>query len=187
MVEKTLFSDTDLKIEILKKGEDLTGFTCGNKTLDDFFHQEVVLCCKYKYLSAYTVKHIKTNEIVCLFTLANDVITLDKEDVEDIKEVIREEYRIIFEQQTSLPAVNIGHLAIKLPYQCRGIGSFVVNYVLSMLLSHKATGVQFITVDSLNNPKTNKFYMNNGFLYQTNEDIMAETRRMFLSLIEYIE
>ena len=86
MVEKTLFSDTDLKIEILKKGEDLTGFTCGNKTLDDFFHQEVVLCCKYKYLSAYTVKHIKTNEIVCLFTLANDVITLDKEDVEDIKE-----------------------------------------------------------------------------------------------------
>jgi len=56
-----------------------------------------------------------------------------------------------------------------------------------MLLSHKATGVQFITVDSLNNPKTNKFYMNNGFLYQTNEDIMAETRRMFLSLIEYIE
>ena len=108
-------------------------------------------------------------------------------NVEDIKEVIREEYRIIFEQQTSLPAVNIGHLATKLPYQCRGIGSFVVNYVLSMLLSHKATGVQFITVDSLNNPKTNKFYMNNGFLYQTNEDIMAETRRMFLSLIEYIE
>jgi len=42
MVEKTLFSDTDLKIEILKKGEDLTGFTCGNKTLDDFFHQEVL-------------------------------------------------------------------------------------------------------------------------------------------------
>lgn len=79
MVEKTQFSDTDLKIEILKKGEDLTGFTCGNKTLDDFFHQEV------------------------------------------------------------------------------------------------------------NNPKTNKFYMNNGFLYQTNEDFMAETRRMFLSLIEYIE
>ena len=123
-------------------------------------------------------------------TLTNYLETfLDKHSikVEDIKEVIREEYRIIFEQQTSLPAVNIGHLATKLPYQCRGIGSFVVNYVLSMLLSHKATGVQFITVDSLNNPKTNKFYMNNGFLYQTNEDIMAETRRMFLSLIEYIE
>ena len=187
MVEKTLFSDTDLKIEILSKGENLSGFSCGNNTLDDFFHREVVLCCKYKYLSAYTVKDIKTDEIVCLFTLANDVITLDKDDVDDIKEVIREEYKVIFEQQTSFPAVNIGHLATKLPYQSMGIGSFVINYVMSMLLSHKATGVQFITVDSLNNPKTNKFYMDNGFLYQTNEDILYETRRMFLSLVEFIE
>ena len=154
--------------------------------LDDFFHREVVLCCKYKYLTAYSVKDINSGKVLCLFTLANDVITLDNEDIEDLKSSIGDEYRFIFEQQTSFPAVNIGHLATRKEYQGNGIGSFVITYVLAMLLQHKSTGVQFLTVDSLNNPKANKFYLMNGFSYQTNEDSYSETRRMFRSLLEYL-
>lgn len=186
MEAKTRFSDIDLKIVPLSEDEDLSSFSCGNNKLDDFFHKEVVLCCRFKYLAAYCVKDVKTDDVLCLFTLANDVITLDKEDVGDIKESIRYEYRSIFEQQTSFPAVNIGHLATKIGYQSIGIGRFVINYIISMSLQHRTTGVQFLTVDSLNNPRTNKFYMDNDFLYQSNEDMTFETRRMFLSLLEYL-
>lgn len=187
MEEKTLYSDTNLIIEPLSKAEDLSDFTCGNNILDDFFHKEVVLCCRFKYLSAYSVKDKNTNQVLCLFTLANDVITLDEEDVDELNSYISDEYRVIFEQQTSFPAVNIGHLATRVDYQGLGIGSFVIKYIMAMMLEHKTTGVQFLTVDSLNNPKTNKFYMQNGFLHQTHEDSTFETRRMFCSLIEYIE
>lgn len=186
MEAKTQFSDIDFKIEILSENDDLSDFSCGNIILDDFFHKEVVLCCKYKYLTAYSVKYIKSGEILCLFTLANDVITLDGDDVEEIKDSIGEEYKFIFEQQTSFPAVNIGHLATKKEYQSNGIGSFVITYVLGMLLEHQSTGVQFLTVDSLNSSDSNRFYMSNGFSYQTNEDMYSDTRRMFRSLIEYI-
>ena len=41
------------------------------------------------------------------------------------------------------------------------------------------SGCQFITVDSLNNPRTNKFYLRNGFINQTNNDIPDLTRRMY--------
>ena len=187
MEAKTRFSDINYKIELLSDNDDLSDFSCGNNILDDFFHREVVLCCKYKYLTAYSVKDICSDEILCLFTLANDVITLDGEDVEDIKGSIGDEYKFIFEQQTSFPAVNIGHLATRKEYQGNGIGSFAITYVLAMLLQHKTTGVQFLTVDSLNSPDTNKFYLKNGFLHQTNEDIYCDTRRMFRSLIDYIE
>lgn len=187
MEGKTQFSDINLAIVPLTESEDLTDFSCGNKILDDFFHKEVVLCCRFKYLSAYSVKDMKSGHVLCLFTLANDVITLDKDDVEDIKESIRGEYKSIFEQQTSYPAVNIGHLATRIEYQGLGIGSFVINYIMAMVLEHRTTGVQFLTVDSLNSSKTNKFYMSNSFSYQTNEDSTHETRRMFRSLLEYIE
>lgn len=187
MAEKTRYSASDIIIEPLSLEDDLSGFTCGNNELDDFFHKEVVLCCKYKYLSAYSVKSNKTKEVLCLFTLSNDVVSLDEEDVEDLKEGMDREYKFIFENQSSFPSVNIGHLAVRKDMQSKGIGRIVLLYIAGLLISYSFTGVQFITVDSLNNPRTNKFYSSNGFLNQSNRDISNKTRRMYFSLMEFIE
>lgn len=186
MAAKTRFSASRIKIEPLSDSEDLTQFSCGNDKLDDFFHKEVVLCCKYKYLSAYAVKDVQTNQVICLFTLSNDIIALEEEDMEDMISLIEEEYRPIFQQQSSFPAVNIGHLAVRKELQSKGIGQFVITYIMGLLTTYRLTGVQFLTVDSLNNPRTNKFYLNNDFCNQSNKDINSETRRMYLPLIGYL-
>ncbi len=187
MAAKTRYSASDITIEPFSSTENLSDFTCGNKELDDFFKKEVVLCCKYKYLSAYAVKSMKTGELLCLFTLSNDIVSLEEDDIEDLKDALPIEYKPIFGSQSSFPAINIGHLAVKKELQSKGIGKIVLLYLKGALINYRFTGVQFITVDSLNNHRTNKFYSSNGFLNQSNKDISHKTRRMYLSLMDYIE
>lgn len=58
MEAKTPFSDSDLIISRLE-GKDylaLKDFSCGTECLDHFFHNEIELCAKYKYLSPYCAK-----------------------------------------------------------------------------------------------------------------------------------
>lgn len=59
------------------------------------------------------------------------------------------------------------------------------DFVEATFSSYQAAGCQFITVDSLNNPRTNKFYMSNGFQLQTNSDAHLPTRRMYLPVNLY--
>ena len=187
MAVKTRYSASDIKIEPFSPQENLSEFSCGNNGLDDFFKKEVVLCCKYKYLSAYSVKSVKTKELLALFTLSNDVVYLEKDDIEDLKSALPIEYKPIFGSQPSFPAINIGHLAVKKELQSKGIGKVILLYLKNALITYRFTGVQFITVDSLNNARTNKFYSCNGFLNQSNSDMNNNTRRMYLSLMDYIE
>lgn len=51
MEERTLFSDIDFSINLLSDHDDLSPFSCGCEELDFFFHKEVNLCVKYKYVS----------------------------------------------------------------------------------------------------------------------------------------
>lgn len=87
--------------------------------------------------------------------------------------------------QTSFPAVNIGHLGVRKDMQSKKIGEKILDFILHTFISYDVSGCQFITVDSLNNPRTNKFYCNYGFFYQTNTDMYKPTRRMYLHIELY--
>lgn len=191
MEERTLFSDIDFSINLLSDHDDLSPFSCGCEELDFFFHKEVNLCVKYKYVSTYSVKN-KENDILALFTLAHDSVVFqsleDKNDfVEESCCIIDKEYIETFVRQSAFPAINIGHLAVRHDVQSRGIGTFVLNFVIGTFMEYKISGCQFITVDSLNNPETNRFYCKNGFVNQTNNDCFNPTRRMYLPLRIYQE
>ena len=83
MEERTLFSDIDFSINLLSDHDDLSPFSCDCKELDFFFHKEVNLCVKYKYVSTYSVKN-KENDILALFTLAHDSVVFQSlEDKND--------------------------------------------------------------------------------------------------------
>ena len=82
--------------------------------------------------------------------------------------------------------------------QGQGIGTFIINFIMDTFLNYKVARCQFITVDSLNNPKTNLitvnaspyavgFYEKNGFIYQTVLDMSSSTRRMYIPLKLYQE
>lgn len=193
METRIQYSDIDIKIEKIKEEdtEELSSFSCGNGALDDFFHNEIHICSKYHYVSAYCARDAQSGEIVAVFTLANDAVVIGDsgDDLEDFIETsairINEEYQPVFKQQTSYPAINIGHLGIRADLQSKGIGTKVLDFVLATFISYEIAGCQFITVDSLNNERTNKFYMKNGFSNQTNNDMTHETRRMYLPIELY--
>ncbi len=193
MEEKIQSSDIDIRINKLTEEdiEKLSSFSCGNDKLDDFFHNEIYICSKYHYVSAYCVKDVQSDEIVAVFTLANDAVVIGdvNDDLEDFIQMsalrINEEYLPVFKQQTSFPAINIGHLGTRADLQSKGIGTKVLDFVLTTFINYDIAGCQFITVDSLNNEKTNKFYMKNGFSNQTNNDMTHDTRRMYLPIELY--
>ena len=117
--------------------------------------------------------------------MSNDVISLEEDDVEDIKDKIDDEYKFMLSRQLSFPAVNISHLAVRSDYQSRGIGRMIVLYVIVLVKRLRFSGVQFITVDSMNNLRTNKFYLDLNFSNRSIDDFGAETRRMFLNVMDF--
>lgn len=183
---------SDIRIERLLE-EDycyIENFSCGNENLDAFFIQDVIKCIESHYVVAYCARLEHNNNIVAIFTLANDAIILTNDaDSADFKEanynVFPENYQRIFKEQSSYPAINIAHLAVEKHYQDKGIGSNIIEYIISTFLEYDIAGCQLITVDSLNNSRTNNFYSKNGFINFTNSDSTSQTRRMYLILEQY--
>lgn len=95
---------------------------------------------------------------------------------------MNDEYKDIFSRQTSFPAVNIGHLGVRSDLQSKRIGEQILRFVIATFSRFSGAGCQFITVDSLNNSRTNKFYSRMGFYNQSNNDSTKSTRRMYLDI-----
>ena len=122
--------------------------------------------------------------------MAHDAIILSNgKDAEDFKDenymVFPDEYVPIFKAQTSFPAINIAHLAVDKNYQGKGVGSNILSYIIDTFINYELAGCQIITVDSLNKPRVNSFYMRQGFKNFTDSDATAHTRRMYLLLEEF--
>lgn len=166
--------------------EKLSVFSCGVSRIDNFFKYELELCYKYRYVTPYKCYDSNTGEIVAAFTLSNDIISLPEEEIKDICAVIPE-YATIFKQQSLYPAINIGHLAVRLDLQRRGIGQKIVEFVRISYSIHRPAGCQFLTVDALNTDgnRTVWFYQRKlGFTCLSENDRYKTTRRMYLPLFE---
>lgn len=193
MAEKIQYSDIEETIEKLniEDGGELSSFSCGNDELDAFFHNDILMCAKYHHIAAYCARDISTREIIAVFTLANDAVILDDGDKDDFLQEssmkVNEEYIPWLQKQTSFPAINIGHLGVKKGLQSRGIGERILDFVVTTFSEFNLSGCQYITVDSLNNPRTNKFYSRYGFMNQTDTDMQRPTRRMYLPIELYRE
>lgn len=184
MEEKIRFSATDIDFSPLTESDSpsLSEFSCGVAEIDDFFRNEAFLCARYNYLIPYKCVARGSGQILGLFTLANDVLALEYEDKFDFPN-IAPEYDSIFQRQSSYPAVNIGHLAVRTDMQSMGAGRLIVEFVAGTFSTMRLSGCQFITVDALNNPRTIKFYKDKlGFEFQTLSDIGKHTRRMYFEI-----
>ena len=192
MVGKILFSDISIKRLSEEDRADLSNFSCGveekENKLNDFFHSNnLFLCDKHHFCSVRIVRQKSTSSLLSVFTLANDSIVLSsQEDKKDLQEEVcphvAEDYSEIWNQQTSFPAINICHLGVNSQFQSAGIGSMLIQLILGTFAEYNTSGCQFVTVDSLNNPRTNNFYQKNGFSNLSNSDSTALTRRMYILL-----
>lgn len=184
MAEKTQYSATDIEITPIVESDalSLSNFSCGVDKIDHFFREEAIICSKYKSLIPYKCVLKDSGQLVGAFTLANDLLYLDYEDKYEFP-IEDDLYRDVFNQQTSYPAVNIGHLAVQSEYQSKGIGECIVSFVQITFTLYRQSGCQFITVDALNNPRALHFYEYKvNFDFCSLNDIGKPTRRMYLDI-----
>lgn len=188
MVESTQSQDIEIKIQRIKKMDYrlLQSFTCGNKSLDTFFQNEMELCAMHHYVTPYCAMDRK-GQILAIFTLSNDsIIISDSSDKQEFSMLssccFDQEYQQIFYQQSMFPAVNIGHLGVLESMQGLGIGSKIIDFVIGTYLNFEDAGCQFITVDALNKSRVKSFYAKAGFNRQSSYDEADETVRMYYPL-----
>lgn len=189
MEEKIRYSVSDISISPITESDikSLSNFYCGVSEIDEFFHDEVELCAKYKYLIPYKCTLISTGELIGAFTLANDILRLEYEERVNFPN-LNNEYGDIFLRQTTYPAINIGHLAVRIDMQSRGIGKYILDFVIMTFTKYRISGCQFVTVDALNNQRTISFYEDKvGFEFQTVTDLNNHTRRMYFEIFTLTE
>lgn len=147
----------DFKIKIPLEYSWLQKFYCGIPTMDNFIHSGLELCVSNHYCSLFQVINKDNDETIALFSLAFDSLTLDNDDKEEVlsgasmtpQPLISPEYEETFLNKTSYPAIEITYLAVSQSYRKVGIGTRIIEAILSAIRKQKLAGCQFVTVEAL--------------------------------------
>lgn len=179
----------------LKEPNDIKGFVCGDKDLDDFFTNDCIAYAKQLLGKTYFYK-LKSypNSVVCAFTLANAGIR-----VSDLPNARRKKIETNIPHAKTLkdyPAVLVARLGVSKNFRSKHIGSDVLRHIKYWFLEpYNKTGCRYVLVDAYNNPVTLAFYESNSFqtVFSTerqekeyrhiDEDVTLNTRLMFYDLM----
>lgn len=174
---------------------DMSGFTCGDQDLDDFFTNDCFGYAKQLLGKSYCYKlDSDTSKVVCAFTLANAGIRVD-----DLPNARKKKIETDIPHAKALkdyPAVLIGRLAVSQEFRSKHIGSDFLEYIKYRFIDpNNKTGCRFVIVDAYNNKNTTDFYQRNGFkpVFSTNEqekqyrhikpEVPLSTRLMYFDLL----
>lgn len=167
MAEKLNINDCILAK--LGRNSTLGSFSCGDRDLDEFFHEEAALYDAQLLGKTYvfSTKDIPS-EIVAVFTIANDSIKsalIPNTSRNKIQRKIPNSKRT-----RSYPAALIGRLGVSVKFRDMDIGSQVLDYLKYLFTREEnITGCRFLVVDAYNDERVLQFYSKNGFkpLYAT--------------------
>ena len=138
-------------------------FSCGDKDLDDFFHNDADKFQQQLLCKSYSFRLDSDNAVVvCVFTLSNssiDARNLPNNRRRKLTEKIPHEKSL-----SSYPATLIGRLGVSSDFGGKGIGTELMEFIKQwMQLPTYLTACRYLTVDAYNNEHTLKFYEKNGF------------------------
>ncbi|MBP7526705.1 MAG: GNAT family N-acetyltransferase [Syntrophorhabdaceae bacterium] len=176
-----------LTISRLSASDTINHFDCTDTELNNFLCDDAI--DHIKALLAVTYLLERDGELIGYFSVLNDSIR--HKDIpaktpsrSELKRLLR---KVPFKKRgyQSHPAVKVGRFAISKDCQSNGLGSKMMDYIKGYFLDNNKTGCRFITVDAYNNPKTLKFYQDNGFDFLTSKDETEDNRLMYFDLIVY--
>ena len=131
----------------------IDSFDCGDDDLNDFFKSDAESYHLRKLASTHVV--CSDTDIVGFFTLVTDCMHSQRIQVSD---------SINDYPYLKYPAVKIARLAINLPYQNQGNGSWCMKRIfIALSRFSELAAFRFITVDAKNNADVIKFYAKFGF------------------------
>jgi GNAT superfamily N-acetyltransferase len=161
----------------------IKSFDCTDRELNEFLSEDAM--DHGAQLLSVTYLLMDGDEIMAYFSVLNDSIRhSDTSSNSELRKMLKQ---IPFAKRgyKSHPAVKVGRFAVNKHYQSKGIGSEVMTFIKGYFLNKNKTGCRFITVDANNNPRTIKFYQENGFDFLTKRDTKDSNRLMFFDLIYY--
>ena len=164
----------DLKIEMLNQNFDLSTFDCGDEDLNDFLKNDALIEQQKKLNVTHLI--IYKNEVIGYFSLLTDKINIKDMKNKDIKENIESNLK---NRYKTIPAVKIGRLAIDKKYAKKGIGTFILNNLITTLneISKKDIGFRLISVEGY--AEAYHFYTTNNFIpLQNDEKFLSKINKM---------
>jgi GNAT superfamily N-acetyltransferase len=162
-------------------------FDCGRSDLNEFLIKDSIIDLNYLLLVTYILEI--PSKTIAYFSVANDLLKINADDSRDFKKILRgkikEDSKLysLFNRK-SYPAVKIGRLAVDKEYQCRGIGTELLDAIKYSFTTNNKTGCTFITVDSINEERPIRFYAKNGFFQLSERDQKDESRLMYYCLLQ---
>lgn len=174
---------------------DLAGFSCGDKDLDEFFTNDCFDFTKQLLGKTYCYRLNKDpHKVVCAFTLANAGVR-----VSDLPNSRKKKIEAAIPHVKTLkdyPAVLVARLGVSQEFRSLHIGSDILDFIKIWFLEpYNKTGCRFVIVDAYNEPATMAFYEQNGFktVFSTEQqekdyrhleaEITLNTRLMFYDLM----
>jgi len=155
-------------------------FDCGDEDLNDFFFNDSKHHSKELLTVTYALE--SEDETIAYFSVLNDSIRegdTSKSRFKRISKLIphRKRYK-------SHPAVKVARFAVSKPYQCKKIGTELMDFIKVFFIKRNKTGCRFITVDAYK--EAIGFYQKNGFDFLTSKDENHDRRIMYFDLITFI-
>lgn len=171
--------------ELLKRS---SNFSCGDKDLDEFFHNDAETYRTNLMGKTYCFV-LKDNEaeIVAAFTVANDSLRIDDLPNNRRKKMIKRTSKHL----KRYPGVLIGRLGVNTKYQGKGYGSEILEFIKYWFSEpENKTGCRFVIVDAINCKKVLDFYTNkvNKFEFLFSSDIQELSyENQHLTLLDKIK
>ena len=151
------------KCSVFSLNHEMLLFSCGDKDLDDFFHNDASKYERQLLGKSYCFRLDDDNSVVvCAFTLSNSSIearNLPNNRKRKLTENIPYEKNL-----SSYPATLIGRLGVDRRFSGMGVGSELIKYIKNrMILPSNIAACRYLTVDAYNNEYALRFYETNGF------------------------
>jgi predicted GNAT family N-acyltransferase len=164
----------------------LKPFDCGDEDLNDFLSSKAKLYQQEKLAVTYLIE--SEDRTVAFFSVFNDSLKVEESFFASKSALKRFLSQLVSHPKRHLryfPALKIGRLAVDNNNKKGGMGSSILQFVISLAIQqNKTCACKLITVDAY--PQSLGFYERMGFSYFTDSDKGKDTRQMFLDLTPII-
>ncbi len=173
----------DILLRRLGEEDHIAKFDCGDEDLNDFIFNDALLYYKVRLATSYVLEDKNTKDTIGYFSLAHDRISLTDFPSNSAYNRFRKQFFAQGKMFKSYPALKICRLATDKNYHGEGIGTMMVNMIITSYKSDNKAGCRFITVDAYADALS--FYYKLGFVPLSKEDEDAPTRLLYFDLESY--
>ena len=170
----------NFEVKRIEKEPYVKSFDCGDEDLNVFILKDAPLYYKSRLSTSYILEDTETGDVMGYFSLAHDRISLSDFPSNSAYNRFRKQFFARGKMFKSYPAVKICRLATSVKYRGQGLGTLIVNMIISSYQRDNRAGCRFVTVDAYS--AALPFYLNKGFLPLSREDVGSDTRLLYFDL-----